>query len=403
MPHSARVPFYRWRDRFDPHPALARLRETEPVSRVTFPMGPLSVPVWLVTRYSDVREVLNNPALYSNSADRMAEHVAAALGNDAALRLRELTPGPLVVADPPDHTRLRRVLAPEFTVSRMRRLRPRIEEIVTGHLDAMALHGGPVDLVESFALPVPSLVICELLGVPYADRADFQRRGAAQLDRTIGEARRAAAAAESRSYMAEFVRLQRADPGSGLLGALVREHGDELTDADLIGLGVLLLIAGHETTASMLALGTLLLLQHRQQWAMLADGRAEPDRAVEELLRHLSVVHHPGLRTALRDTVIGDIAIARGEMVLCSIPAANRDPELGPDLFDISRKSNGHLAFGHGIHYCVGAPLARLEMRIALVELIRRFPTLRLAVPSEELAFRPDSVVYGVTKLPVEW
>ncbi|MGX1763071.1 cytochrome P450 [Streptomyces lydicus] len=287
----------------------------------------------------------------------------------------------------------------------MRRLQPRIAQIVAEHLDAMAAHGGPVDLVQSFALPVPSLVICELLGVPYADRAEFQQWGAAQLDRSLSHVERAAAGAESRWYMAELVRRQRVDPGEDLLGMLVRRHGAALSDADLIGIGALLLLAGHETTASMLALSTLLLLEHPDQWTLLRDDPASTDRAVEELLRYLSIVHHPGMRTALRDTVIGDQPIAAGDMVLCSIPGANRAPARGPDgdTFDIFRKPSGHLAFGHGIHHCVGAPLARLELRIALPELARRFPALRLAVAPDELVFRADSIVYGVQSLPVRW
>lgn len=405
MTHTAPVPFYRQRELFDPPAELVRRRETLPVSRVRLPMGAVSVPVWLITRYPDARQVLDNAALYSNSFDRMAEHLAETLGEAAVARMADATPGPLVVADPPEHTRLRRVLTPEFTVKRMRRLKPRIAQIVAEHLDAMAAGGGPADLVGSFALPVPSLVICELLGVPYADRADFQKRGAAQLDRSLSHAERAAAGAESRSYMAELVRMQRADPGGDLLGTLVLEHGDTLSDADLIGIGALLLLAGHETTASMLALGTLVLLEHPEQWALLRDEPATAERAVEELLRYLSIVHHPGMRTALRDTVIGDQRIAAGDMVLCSIPSANRDPILGPDgdAFDITRKPSGHLAFGHGIHHCVGAPLARMEMQVALPDLARRFPALRLAVAPGELTFRADSIVYGVQSLPVIW
>ncbi|WP_327151499.1 cytochrome P450 [Nocardia sp. NBC_01329] len=397
------IPFYRQRELFDLSAELVRRREAAPVSRVRFPMGSISVPVWLVTRYRDAREVLGDAALYSNSFDRMAEHLAETLGERAAAQMADIAPGPLVAADPPEHTRLRRVLTPAFTVKRMRRLQPRVEQIVVEHLDAMAARGGPVDLVDSFALPVPSLVICELLGVPYADRADFQKRGAVQLDRSRGHDERASAGAESRSYMAELVRMKRSDQGGDLLSMLVLDHGDALSDADLIGIGTLLLLAGHETTASMLALSTLLLLEHPDQWATLREDPANASRAVEELLRHLSIVHHPGIRTALQDTMIGEHHIAAGDMVLCSIPSANRDPILAGDTFDITRKPSGHLAFGHGIHHCVGAPLARMEMQAALPELASRFPTLRLAVSPDELTFRADSIVYGVQSLPVDW
>lgn len=292
MTRTSPIPFYRQRERFDPAAELVRRREAAPVSRVQLPRGPVSVPVWLLTRFRDARQVLGDAALYSNSFDRMVEYLAEELGEQTAARMADVAPGPLVVADPPEHTRLRRVLTPEFTVKRMRRLKPRVEQIVAEYLDAMDAHGGPVDLVENFALPVPSLVICELLGVPYADRADFQKRGAAQLDRSLSHAERAAADAEPRLYMAELARMQRAYPGSDLLGRLVLEHPD--------------------------------------QWAMLRDDRTTADRAVEELLRYLSIVHHPGMRTAVQDTIIGEQCIAAGDMVLCSIPSANRDPILAP-------------------------------------------------------------------------
>ena len=405
MTPAPTTPFYRRRERFDLPAELVRCREFAPVTRVALPMGSACFPVWLVTRYQEARRVLGNAALYSNSIDRMTQHLTEAFGEQAAARMTELAPGPLVVADPPEHTRLRRVLTPEFTAARMRLLTPRVEQIVAEHLDAMDTRGGPVDLVEAFALPVPLLVICELLGVPYSDRAEFRKRGEAQLDRSLSHEKRAAAAAESRSYMAELVRMKRAEPSTGLLGRLVARHGDELSDDDLIGIGTLLLLAGHETTAGMLALATLLLLEHPDQWSALGEDPAITDRAVEELLRFLSVVPHPTVRTALRDTMIGDQTIAAGDMVLCSIPGANRDPELTPhsDILDISRKPSGHLGFGHGIHHCIGAPLARIEMRVALPELARRFPTLRSAVALDELTFRTDSTVYGVQSLPVVW
>lgn len=297
------------------------------------------------------------------------------------------------------------MLTGEFTVKRMRRLQPRIEAIVTGHLDDMQRGGPPTDLIESFALPIPSLVICELLGVPYADRAGFQRRSGLRLDMSRPPQERGAAAAESLQYMAELVARQRAEPGDDLLGMLVRDHGDELTDRELVGIGDLLLLAGHETTASMLGLGSALLLLHPDQLTLLRDRPAAVDAAVEELLRYLTIVHSTAPRTARTDVVIGGQLIRAGDRVLCSLPVANRSGGLGGDMdrLDLAREPAPHLAFGHGIHHCLGAPLARMEMRTAFPALLRRFPSLRLAVPIEEVPFRAFSFVYGLQSLPVTW
>jgi cytochrome P450 len=368
-------------------------------------VGPVSMPAWLVTRYDDVREVLGDARRFSSSDQARMERISLVVGEEAAARLTFQAPGWFIGADPPEHTRLRRLLTPEFTVKRMRPLQPRIEAIVAEHLDAISRSDRPVDLMQAFALPVPSLVICELLGVPYADRRDFQRRSNAQLDMKSSLEDRTAAAEESREYMATLVRRQRAHPGEDLLGRLVREHGDELLDEELVGLGALLLLAGHETTANMLGLGTLLLLRHPDQLAQLRDDPAIVDQAVEELIRYLTVVSSPLVRTALEDVIIGGQLIKAGDAIICSLALANRDQALGEsvNVFDVTRKYTTHVAFGHGIHHCLGAPLARLEMRIAFPALARRFPTLRVAVPPEEIPFRVGSFVYGVEALPVTW
>ncbi|MCW2947910.1 MAG: linalool 8-monooxygenase [Actinoallomurus sp.] len=405
MSRTPPVPLHMQRTPFDPITDLARLRTEAPVSLAEAPMGPVRFPAWLVTRYDDVREVLGDAIRFSNSGQAVRAHVAAAVDEETAARLPLAAQGSLIGYDPPDHTRLRRMLTPKFTVKRMRRLQPRIEAIVTEHLDVMQDNGGPVDLVQAFALPVPSLVICELLGVPYADRADFQRRSNAQLDLSQSLEDRRAVFEESRAYMAELVRRQRSDPGDDLLGALVREHGDELPDEELIGLGGLLLLAGHETTANMLALGALLLLRHPDQLALLRDDPGIVDQAVEELMRYLTIVHSGVIRTATQDVTIGGKPIKAGDAIVCSLPSANRDQALAdePDVLDLTRKPTSHVAFGHGIHHCLGAPLARMEMRIAYPALLRRFPALRLAVPFEEVPFRTYSAVYGVRSLPVAW
>jgi cytochrome P450 len=399
MTETPTMPVHIRRDRFDPVPELVRLREESALTRVTMPWG---TEAWLATRYEAVRTVLGDATRFSNAGGIGRRGPLQGSGSgDSPTPDRT---GFLLGYDPPDHTRLRKLLTAEFTVARMRRLRPRVAAIVTEHLDALAAAGAPADLVADFALPVPSLVICELLGVPYADRTEFQRLSRTRLDMSRDIEVRVAAGDEGRAYMAGLIAEQRKAPGDGMLGMLIREHGDDIDDVELTGVADLLLLAGHETTSNMLGLGTLLLLRNPGQLALLRD----PDRvdnAVEELLRYLSVVHTVVPRMALADVALEGQLIRAGDVVLCSLPAANRDPSLGDDLdrVDVTRTVTTHLAFGHGIHHCLGAPLARMEMRIAYPALFERFPTLRLAVPFDEVPFRAFSVVYGLSALPVAW
>jgi cytochrome P450 len=287
----------------------------------------------------------------------------------------------------------------------MRRLEPRIIEIVEQHLDALEQAGAPADLVACFALPIPSLVICELLGVPFEDRAAFQHRTERELDLSTPPEELRMLAREGRDYMAQLVARAQAAPGEDMLGMLIREHGHELETDELIGLAALLLIAGHETTSNMLGLGTLALLRHPEQLALVREDPAMAGPAVEELLRWLSIVHAGIPRTTTTEVEIAGHTIPAGELVVCALPVANRDPALAddPDRLDITRGAPGHLAFGHGVHHCIGAPLARMEMRIAFPALLRRFPRLTLAVPFDEIEFRSFHVVYGLRALPVTW
>ncbi|MEV4315344.1 cytochrome P450 [Actinocrispum sp. NPDC049592] len=386
------IPLHVQRDGFDPVAGLVRLREERPVTPVQLPWGAKG---WLVTRYDDVRQVLGDAARFRNAPgdDRPVLRPGQSARN-----------GFLLHYDPPDHGTLRRMLTPEFTVRRIRRLQPRIEAIVADHLDAMEAGGNSADLVKAFALPIPSLVICELLGVPYADREEFQRNSSIRLNLARPMDERIAALEASHRYMAELVAEQRKDPGEDMIGMLVREHGDEIDDTELTGIADLLLIAGHETTSNMLALGTMTLLNHPDQADLVRSGE-HVDDAVEELLRYLAIVHTVTPRTTAEEVVLSGQRIPAGEVLLCSLPAANRDPSVAedPDTFDLFRKVSAHMAFGHGIHHCVGAPLARMEMRTAYPALLRRFPALRLAIPFEEVPFRSYSVVYGVESLPVTW
>jgi cytochrome P450 len=301
------------------------------------------------------------------------------------------------------------MLTPEFTVRRMRRLEPRIVEIVDDHLDAMAKAGPPADLVADFALPIPSLVICELLGVPYGDRAAFQERTSRLLDVSLPMDDRLALAREGREYMAELVARAQATPGQDMLGMLVRDHGagseGDLSTDELIGIAELLLIAGHETTSNMLGLGTLALLRNPEQLALVRDDPTAVGPAVEELLRFLGIVHSGLPRTTTEDVEVGGVVIPADSLVILALASANRDPRFRPrgDRLDVARDAGGHLAFGHGVHHCLGAPLARMEMRLAFPALLRRFPDLAPAVPFDEVGFRAFHFIYGLQALPVTW
>ncbi|MGW0808951.1 cytochrome P450 [Nonomuraea sp. NPDC002799] len=406
MVEQAAVPLYMARQGLDPAPEVVALRESGSLAKVPVTLG--SGEAWLVTRYADVRAVLSDSAAFSNNvmgpeARQRAE--AAGISAEAMARMRK---GQLLAFDPPEHTQLRRMLTPEFTMRRMRRLDPRIAEIVEQHLDLVEQTGPGADLVENFALPIPSLVICELLGVPYDDRAEFQDRTSRMTDTSLPAEERSKLSQESHAYMAELVARAQAAPGDDILGMLITEHGDELDADALTNIAGLLLTAGHETTANMLAVGTFALLTHPEEEARLRaalDDPAQVERAMEELLRFLSVAHSGIPRTATRDVEIGGQTIRAGEQVLFALAPANRDPRFidDPDRLDLARDTGPHVAFGHGAHHCLGAPLARAEMRIAFPALLRRFPDLALAVPADEIRFRPHHVVYGVHSLPVTW
>jgi cytochrome P450 len=386
------------RDGLDPVPDLRRHREEGGVSRIKFPLG---IGAWLVTGYDDVRAVLGSTERFSNDYRQVAGMVGI---TDAQ------TPGGLGMADPPDHTRLRRVVMPEFTGRRLARLGPRVEGIVDQQLEVLeaSAQNGVVDLMSAFALPVPSLSICELLGVPYADREEFQRLSTARFDMLEGAQGALSAINDAIPYLDRLVKAQRAEPGEGMLGRLVTDHGHELSDAELAGLADGLLTGGLETTTSMLALGTIVLLERPEVAAELrsddsGDGRAI-EKFVEELLRYLTVVQVAFPRFAREDVEIGGQKIAKGDVVIASLSGANRDPGLAgtdPDSFDMHRGSTRHVAFGYGAHRCVGAELAKIEMRAAFPALVRRFPEMRLALDAAEIPYRKRSIVFGLERLPV--
>jgi cytochrome P450 len=374
----------------DPVPGLRAARQRAPITRLPVPFG---LRAWLVTGYAAAKQVLADSDGYSTDFANLA---GGALGSVSS-------PGGLGFADPPDHTRLRHLLTPEFTMRRLERLTPRVHEIVSGCLDAMAAHPGPVDLIRDFALPIPSLVICELLGVDYAERDTFQRLAMNRFNAHAGAAASLDAIGNSLSYLREVIERQRQEPADGLLGMIIQEHGNEITNEELAGLADGVLTGGFETTASTLALGALVLLENPDAARRIAHDQTAVAPFVEELLRYLSVVQVAFPRFARRDTIVAGTSVHAGDVVVVSLSGANRDPALADDIECVvpGRPPISHLAFGHGIHRCVGAELARTELRVAFPALVRRFPTMRLAPAPQRVAFRPASIVYGAERLDV--
>ncbi|QFZ19002.1 cytochrome P450 [Saccharothrix syringae] len=390
-------------DRFDPPPGLMALSERGPVHRVLNQDGES---IWLVCRYAEARAVLEDLRFSSDrfravDLDRLTEEQRRIVSDQ---RLRA---GAFINLDPPLHTRYRRLLAGQFTMRRMRRLSGLVEDIVAERLDAMVAAGSPGDLVEGFALPVPSLVTCELLGVPRDDRAVFLEwtQTALRLDKTIDEMHDSRE--RLREYMGDLVRRKRAEPTDDLLSGLVhnRVADPPLTDDELVNMANQLLIGGHATTANMLGLGVFALLEHPDQLAAL---RADPGRipdAVEELLRYLTVIQLGMFRVTTEEVELAGTTIPARGLVIISPLAANRDAGHWPDpaTLDLDRRDGPHLAFGHGVHQCIGQQLARTELTIAFTRLLGRLPNLRLAVPAAEVPLRERVAIHGVRSLPVAW
>ncbi|MGN6414299.1 cytochrome P450 [Flexivirga sp.] len=375
------------RNGMDPVPELGLMREQGPVQRMRRVFG---INVWLVTGYDEAKAVLADTKSYSTDIRPML-----GMGSDVTI-------GGLGFTDPPEHTRLRKILTPEFTLRRLARLQPVIDRVVSERLDAMEAAGPVVDLVEEFAFPIPFLVICELLGLPVEDREHFRKLGHARFDITEGGAGAFGAMSESRAFLQDAVNRQRLQPGDGLIGQIIRELGDDVSDDDLGGLADGVFTGGYETSASMLSLGTLALLREPASYALA--GRPEHvDSVVAELLRYLSVVQITFPRFAKDDMELFGKPIKKGDVVIVSLSGANRDGALGADTDTINPHLDRptHLGFGHGFHRCVGAELARMELRSAFLGLVGRFPQLELAVPPEQLTFRDLSIVYGVDSLPV--
>ncbi|AHH97209.1 cytochrome P450 [Kutzneria viridogrisea] len=386
---------------FSPPAEYRQIREEAPVTKVRTPEGKQ---MWVVTRHEDVRQVLNDRRF---SANRFHPDFPVLVEGGNALRNRPESERSMIAMDAPEHGPARRAVLGEFTVRRMEQLRPRIQQIVDELIDNLLAGPRPADLVEALSLPVPSLVICELLGVPYADHEFFQEHTSRLIKRTTSAEGRREAFETVRAYMGDLLAKKEAEPTDDLLGRQIvklREEGTYRRDA-LVSLGFLLLVAGHETTANMISLGTLALIENPEQAAAV---KADPGRtldAVEEMLRYFTIVDAATARLCVEDVEIGGVTIRAGEGVLAVGLAANRDPEAfpDPDEFDIERGGRHHVAFGFGPHQCLGQNLARMELQIVFDTLLRRIPDLKLAVPVDELPFKDDASIYGLYRLPVTW
>jgi cytochrome P450 len=385
----------------DPHRLGALLRDEAPVRHITNPRG---ISGWLLTRYEDCRAALNDPRLLKD-AERTTEVLGKSLGADSpylhpAMRALDTH---MLNSDPPDHTRLRKLVGKAFTPRTVARLRPRIEAITDELLDRMAGRE-VVDLIEDFALPVPMTVICELLGIDEADRPSFRRWVHTIVSSNPG-AGVVPATEEALAFLDQLIDHKRAEPSDDLLSELVAvtDEGDRLSRSELIGMAMLLVTAGHDTTVNLIGNGTLALLRAPGQLAAL---RADPELlpgAVEELLRYDGSVQLATYRFTSEPVEVAGVRIPEGELVMVSLLSANRDGDRfeDPDRLDLTRKATGHVAFGYGIHHCLGAPLARLEAQIAIGRLVTRYGGLRLAVDPETLTWRSSTLIHGLDTLPV--
>ena len=387
---------------FSPPPEYAEIRKNEGLSRVTMPDGSLA---WIATRYDDVRAILGDSRFSTVPSTPGYPFIAPAR---AALLKNEFPPT-IIRMDSPQHTKYRRMLSKEFMVHHIEAMRPELQQTVNTLLDEFIAKGSPADLFEDFALTVPTTVISRMLGVPYEDRDFFQERSKAKLDLTADPEVPIRAGAEMREYLDRLITEKMVHPGtrSDLISRLVMSQvvPGHMTREEALATIELLLMGGHETTANMIALGTLSLLTNPDQKDALVADPSLVRNTVEEMLRFHTIVHYNGPRVALEDVEVGGTLIKKGEGVLALITAANRDPKAfaEPDKFDIHRPALHHVAFSYGVHQCLGQPLARAELQIVFSTLFQRLPTLRLAVPVEEIKFRYDAFVYGVDTLPVEW
>ncbi len=374
------------------------LRESGPVSQVVLPTGK---PAWILTRYDDVRKALLDPRLSSDRADPNFPMLVEMARSDKDSTLS------LAGMDAPEHTRARRAVVGEFTFRRMEALRPRIQEIVDQCVDAMLAGPDPADLVKAMSFPVPSLVICELLGVSVDDRDFFEDRTSRMLSMTLPPLTRQQAFFDLQAYLDELVTIKEKAPGEDLLSRQIAKGRKDATyDHDaLVDLAFLLLTAGHDTTGNMISLGMLALMETPELRARITGDPGSTPQVVEELLRYFTITDIITTRVAKEDVEIGGQTIRAGEGVFALGGAANHDPDVydNPGELDVDRGARQHLAFGHGAHQCLGQSLARMELEIVYDTLLRRVPTLRPAGPVEALPLKNDAAIFGLHELPVTW
>jgi cytochrome P450 len=387
---------------FAPPPEYERMREEAPLVRTSLPGGD----VWLVTRHAEAQQVLSGTGISTSPATPGHPNGAFTTeppSPEEAEVMAEFMKGHFIDLDPPAHTRFRRLLIPEFTVRRIKELRPGIQELVDQLIDDLLAKGSEGELVEAFGLALPSLVICQLLGVPYEDREFFQSRTRRML---ASENRQGlhTAALEIRGYLDGLVTEAEKAPKDDLLGRVLADG--RLTHDEVVGVMFLLLVAGHETTANMIPLAVLTLLRHPDQLAALREDPGKWPMAVEELLRYHSIVDWVAFdRVSIEDQEIGGQLVRKGEGIFVLGASANRDERAfeRPDDFDVERGARHHVAFGFGVHQCLGQNLARAELEIALRTLFERIPSLRVAVPEEEISGKYGAPIFGLTSLPVAW
>jgi cytochrome P450 len=385
----------------EPEP-YTRLREQQPVSKVRLRGGEQA---WWVSGYAEARAVLADRRF---SSDRRKDGYPNPNGDPRFRERFRTQPPPMVSLDGTEHAAVRRSVLGEFTLKRLSALRPRIQQIVDRFIDEMpACDSRPVDLVQALSLPVPSLVICELLGVPYEDHDCFQSRTAAMTRRTVPPAERLRAFDELQACLAALLTRKESEPGDDLLSRQIAQQREQgaVDHARLLSTATGLLVAGHETTANMITLGVLALLEHPGQRALLTEDPGSTPAAVEELLRFFSIGDTVIARVATEDVRVGGVTIKANEGVIVSVLSANRDPAAFDDPAELNptRAARHHISFGYGPHQCLGQNLARLELRIVFDTLFRRIPGLRLAVPVDEIPFKTDATVYGAHELPVTW
>jgi cytochrome P450 len=387
-PRAAECPLH-------PPPEFARWRAGPGLQRVMYH----GEPTWLVSRYQDIRAALVDPRLSAETFPEMLKPVGP----------EDTAPIMFARADDPDHNRIRRMMTSDFTFRRCEKMRPQIQALVDRFIEDMIAKGPPADLVHDFGLPVPSLVIALLLGVPPEDLGPFQQHTSAGLVADATDEQKAQAFGAMYGLIEQLVDKKQRDPSDDLISRLVVDQLEtgHINRATVVLSGLSMLVAGHETTANMISLGTVALLEHPEVFRQLGQTQdsAEIAKIVEEMMRYLTIVHCQVDRVAIEDFELGGQQIRAGDHVLMNLPAGNWDTEFteNPELFDVERNTRGHVGFGYGAHQCIGANLARVEMQVAFSTLARRLPNLSLAVPPSELKFKGSSDIYGMVELPVSW